>query len=416
MTQARGLPRTLPLERNGLAPGGAKKRFVVNPTLGLRSAEFQLRVRSEGGAETLSFHPGLEGDWRDLLRAILMASDAKPGTSREALERRGIASDVLAYLVQIGVLVEPEDVPADVSFSCELGRVRPRPTVETHLEMNSDIYIQTGATIPAPLSERVLFTGALTTRRPIVWVDDRGTGIPMPFSVTGRIEKVLGDLLEERLSPARVPQPWRSVFEQATILVPRDYAEKRRKHWQAQCEQAAEALRTKEHAILRGLFNPLQLQALQRYMRALRSEGYLRKDGTQVEERVVRHNEPMARLFHAPLGDLISRFTPERTKPSYCFAAHYQPGARLERHTDREQCVWNVSVAVDSTPESTSETAWPLFIESRGTPYPVRLAPGDGVLYGGTNNPHWRDAQPDRHVSTFIFYHFVPLDFSGDLD
>jgi len=149
---------------------------------------------------------------------------------------------------------------------------------------------------------------------------------------------------------------------------------------------------------------------------ALCTEVYetLTRDG--VAARVVRHNEPMARFYHAPLYNLISRFVPERTKPSYCFAAHYQAGARLERHTDRPQCVWNISVAVDSAPESTCETAWPLFIESRGTPYPVRLGPGDGVLYSGTRNPHWREAQPDRQVSTLMFYHFVPSDFSGDLD
>jgi hypothetical protein len=285
-----------------------------------------------------------------------------------------------------------------------------------HLEVNPDIYMQTDAAIPAPLSDRVSLTSALTPRRPILWIDDRATGIPMPFSITGRIGEIAIGLLEGRLSPGRVPERWRSVFEQATILVPPGYAERRRTEWHRHCEQAAEDLHTKEHAILPCLFNPLQLQALRRYIRAVRREGYFNKDHQQVKERVVRHNEPMARFYHVSLCNLINRFIPEPTKPSFCFAAHYQAGARLERHTDRKQCVWNISLAVDSTPESTCETAWPLFIESRGTPYPVRLGPGDGVLYSGTKNPHWRDAQPNRQVSTLIFYHFVPLEFSGDLD
>jgi alkylated DNA repair dioxygenase AlkB len=213
-----------------------------------------------------------------------------------------------------------------------------------------------------------------------------------------------------------VPARWRSVLAQAAILVPPRHRDLRQKEWARRCQEAHDSLLSKEHAVLRNLLNPLQLRALQHYMRGLRGEGYLSADGRQVKERVAQHNEPMARFFHQPLNDLINRFTPAATKPSYCFAAHYQAGAELKRHTDRPQCVWNLSFAIDSTPATDATNAWPLYIESRGQAHEIRLGPGDAVLYSGTHNPHWREPQPDGHVSTLVFYHFVPADFDGGLD
>jgi hypothetical protein len=383
--------------------GGAAKRWVVNPTLALSSAQFSLRTRGEGGSRSLTFHPGLAGDWRELLRAVLIASEAQPGTPAERLRQKGIAADALPHLAELGVLVEAGESPTEVRFACDLDHVKPLPINRRRLELN-------------PSARLVMQAEQPFRAGPTLLVDDPGTGIPMTWALGRKSRDVVDALLNGGRAPDRLPARWRSVLGQATLLVPSGQAQKRAAAWRRRCEQASEALQHKEHAVLRGLLHPLQLGALRKYMRGLRREGYMNSDSQQVRERVLRHNEPMARFYHAPLAQLINRFTPETTKPSYCFAAHYQAGAELKRHTDREQCVWNASFAVDASPETSARDAWPLFIESRGKTHQVRLGLGDAVLYSGTNNPHWRDPQPRGHVSTMVFYHFVPANFDGSLD
>jgi hypothetical protein len=106
----------------------------------------------------------------------------------------------------------------------------------------------------------------------------------------------------------------------------------------------------------------------------------------------------------------------QELKPSFCYVCEYLPGGDLSRHTDRAQCVWNVSLALDAEPELGRTDAWPLFIETAGVAHAVPLGLGDGVLYRGTKSPHWREPQRAEHASTFGFFHFVPAEFSGPLD
>jgi hypothetical protein len=50
------------------------------------------------------------------------------------------------------------------------------------------------------------------------------------------------------------------------------------------------------------------------------------------------------------------------------YMAAYQPGARLEKHTDREQCEFSITLCVDYSPEPSLATPWPLHLDTpRGT-------------------------------------------------
>jgi hypothetical protein len=46
----------------------------------------------------------------------------------------------------------------------------------------------------------------------------------------------------------------------------------------------------------------------------------------------------------------------------------------------------------------------------------VFQAIGDALLYRGRELPHSRDALPEGHTSTSIFFHYVREDFAGSLD
>ena len=88
----------------------------------------------------------------------------------------------------------------------------------------------------------------------------------------------------------------------------------------------------------------------------------------------------------------------------------------LKRHRDRAQCAWNLSLVIDMQPRLPARRAWPIFIEADGKTHAVRLAMGDAVLYSGTSQWHWREAQPRGHRTTVCLYHFVPEDFAGSLE
>jgi hypothetical protein len=102
-------------------------------------------------------------------------------------------------------------------------------------------------------------------------------------------------------------------------------------------------------------------------------------------------------------------------KPSYSFLAVYERGAVLRRHTDREQCAWNLSVALGSEPHLPVDRQWPLHIETASGRHAVRLGPGDAVVYSGSDSPHWRDELQSIDSVTVAFCHFVDAAYEGPL-
>jgi hypothetical protein len=77
--------------------------------------------------------------------------------------------------------------------------------------------------------------------------------------------------------------------------------------------------------------------------------------------------------------------------------------------------VWNLSLLVDTNPEMDLSGAWPIYLEVAGQVNEARLEMGDGVLYRGTEVPHWRNALPEGQTATLIFCHFVPVEFEQSL-
>jgi hypothetical protein len=59
---------------------------------------------------------------------------------------------------------------------------------------------------------------------------------------------------------------------------------------------------------------------------------------------------------------------------------------------------------------------WPLWFQTDQGNVSVTQAAGDGVLFRGTDLPHWRDRPPPGHASTTLIFHYVPRDFVGVVD
>lgn len=158
----------------------------------------------------------------------------------------------------------------------------------------------------------------------------------------------------------------------------------------------------------RGLVPQPWLGALQRYYAALVAGGFLAASDDQ-SHRYTAHDEPIAAEWHRLLWPLVSRAIPEPIRPTYSYLGLYRPGAVLERHTDREECEYTLSLTIDARPSAARDDAWPLCLElPDGRMVRSLLAPGDGLLFKGRDLPHYREALPQGRTSWSVFFHFIP--------
>jgi hypothetical protein len=157
---------------------------------------------------------------------------------------------------------------------------------------------------------------------------------------------------------------------------------------------------------------PLQIAALRRHFRAVRDAGMLTTDDHQVVgQRDGIYCEPVALFLQKSLSDDLSMVLGSPVSPSYTWVFRYRTGARLDRHVDRPQCRWNVSLCLDA--DSEGQVDWPLCFDVDGRDVRVNLQLGEAVLYSGTETPHWRRELTGHPSVTMAFLHYVDPGFVG---
>ena len=207
----------------------------------------------------------------------------------------------------------------------------------------------------------------------------------------------------------------REVLLGAGILTTAARSEAARKQWAESVERNRERFQERGYTAVDGLLHPYHIGELRRYYRRLIRRGRVVLGDYQSARRYVAHNEPIERFFHLQLTNMVAQLVGEPVKPSYVYLASYLSGARLPRHTDREQCEFGISLCLDYAPEPASVTPWPLYLETGRGRVTVEQALGDALLYRGCELPHYRDPLPDGQISTSIFFHYVCTDFQGSL-
>ena len=95
--------------------------------------------------------------------------------------------------------------------------------------------------------------------------------------------------------------------------------------------------------------------------------------------------------------ELMEKETGMQLLPTYTFWRMYTYGADLKKHKDRPSCEISVTVKINSC-----GVDWAVFIEGNK----IDLQNGDGVIYKGCENHHWREEfEGDWHSQVFL--HFV---------
>jgi hypothetical protein len=290
-----------------------------------------------------------------------------------------------------------------------------RPDTTGDLIVNPQAWFSWHGPMPARLSAQLGSREQITRGHYVVWVPNPATGGAWPYWVGNEYLGHLAKLVPGSKASDALPPALRWVLTKADILVSPDHVHRRRWEWRYWKSIASQEFRH-GYATVRQLVPQLHLGALRRYFRRQVRTGRLRLGDDQVSRRYAAYNESVARFVQHQLTHAVSDVLARRVKTTYAYVAVYQSGSILERHTDREQCEYTITLCLDATPEPIGPCSWPINLDTpRGT---VRVFQelGDGLLFRGRTISHHRDCLPAGHSATSLLFHYVDQDYKGGLD
>jgi hypothetical protein len=289
-----------------------------------------------------------------------------------------------------------------VTFSCFLesdGEARDDPA----LVVDPSLRIQTGVTVPLELARRTRFKERFLPGHPIAWIEHPTSAALLPFWLRGREFQALR-------GTGRAAPETRALLAGAGLLtVPEELARRRRLGEEIGATAAGLFARA-GYCSLGHPFGAAHVRALRRYYRELIASGALELGDDQVAGRYGGYNEHVARFFQHQLTAWVSRAAGEPAIPTYAYVSAYQGGAVLERHVDREQCEYTVSLLIDQEPEDPG-AGWPLFLETAEGTVELIQELGEAVMFRGTRIPHYREALAEGRSCSCLLFHYVPADF-----
>jgi len=370
------------------APPSTDEQWILNPEIVWRALSVPAREQFELAVPV----PG-EG-----LKVAILSAEARQrllATLARVLDghqrlRPDVSAATAAALRRAGVIVAAANVPKAVRFRCELTPLLWDP----HADPSACAGVR--ITPPGDAGSLSLASGnfAAEPHFGLAWIADPARGVDWPFWISGPATP-----LDMRLPP-EISRP----------------TDDRVRTWEDRLNQARRTLAASGFAVLREFVPGAFLASAQDYYHRLVANGFLIR-GDRQALRYNRHNEPLACWLHRHTLPLIQRVVSEKITSSYSYLGFYLGGAALARHTDRAQCQYTLSLAVDAQPSARAEDAWPLCLDlADGSTAQVLLAPGDAVIFRGTELPHYRARLPEGRTSWSMFLHYVPEGFAGTLD
>jgi hypothetical protein len=248
----------------------------------------------------------------------------------------------------------------------------------------------------------------------LVWVPDAATGAVWPYWLGSDYMAWIKHLVPGQPLSVDLPPHIVWVLANADILVASDHQERRRGEWLHYRTFRAADFRT-GFVVVPNLIPPFHIGAMRRYFRFKVRAGCFELGDGQVSRRYAAHNEPIARYVHDQLAGAMGEIAGASIKPSYAYFVAYQGGATLDRHTDREQCEYSITLLTDFTPEPMEQAPWPIMLDTwRGT-VGIWQYLGEALLYRGRELAHHRGRLETGSSSTSLLLHYVRSSFAGQL-
>jgi hypothetical protein len=283
------------------------------------------------------------------------------------------------------------------------------------LFLNPDCEIRAAEDLPEELADCGDLLSGFALQGTIAWVRDSLSKSLLPFWLGPKLQAVLREIRPDEPVPSSVLAKERSLLAAAGILIAKGHSAQREREHEEMVRKAGALFRERGYAPLSNLIHPFHVAALRRYYRHRIRTGSIQLGDGQTPRRYCAYNEPVARFFHRQILGSLSAVAGELLKPSYVYMASYLSEAVLEKHTDRAQCEFSVTLCLDFSPEPALATPWPIKLDTAKGTVAVHQALGDGLAYRGTRLPHYRSALGEGQTSTSIFFHYVAADFDGPL-
>lgn len=256
--------------------------------------------------------------------------------------------------------------------------------------------------------QRVRFSDEL----PICWIPHPLLNYPEAYWPTPDMLELLQQLASGDKPLASLDDECFSLLSAAHVLVldEEDYAEQRQAlqaHWRARLSQ-------EQYLHIPGLLSPLQIAALREYTRQMRHSAELSQQDDDYTRRNYKFLDQVLTFWHQHLLKIMTPLVDAQLRPSYNVISYYED-THLNRHKDREPCIWNVSIQLDTDPPNAEGAPWPIWLETRHGPTAIPLQAGDALIYRGRDMEHWREALPPGRRETVLLFHFVDEHYQGPL-
>lgn len=113
-------------------------------------------------------------------------------------------------------------------------------------------------------------------------------------------------------------------------------------------------------------------------------------------------HDDMVSMFHQRAQVEVEKVVGKKLIPSYVYARIYKKGSELEKHKDRDETEYSLTVNLNAS----SKKSWPIYFkEDNKQEIACNLNAGDAVIYKGMELEHWRNPLGKRwHAQMFLHY------------
>ena len=155
--------------------------------------------------------------------------------------------------------------------------------------------------------------------------------------------------------------------------------------------------------VVKGFIPPFFSTYLRNYF-TLRTQNDPSLGGdTQAPNSHCVYGDPAFDMVMAMSTQDIGKIVGKNLVPQYTYARIYKTGSVLERHSDRPECQYSITLCLGGV----YDKQWPIWIEDYdGNVHRVGLDEGDMVVYHGTELEHWRE-KFEGNMQYQLFMHYV---------
>ena len=422
----------------------SKNEIMINPTYNLNIVSSLIDGRGNPGVRGVGYKGvdslSTEMSVREfeMYAAIFISLAKSKGDPKREVALLSILPPSIKFMMKkLDIIVNKEKAPKAIKYMGKLkpiinpvgtGAIKEKTYAKfsrNDYVVGDDIYLQLDEQVPVEVVKIMdrLFNGdefdikgVFDDEPPVVWCVSH-MGLISPYHLNHVHAEIVTGLLQGTITVDELSEEQFCILKEVELLVsPKEQALKVEK-FEQQLIDAKTFLAANQYLVLNTHFNLIQINSQRQYYKELLVRGYFQPSDFQVANRNHIHNEAYSRFIHYQLTELLDKILPEPVKPSYCFLAHYYGGAVLEKHKDRKQCEWNVSMPLDYSPHADANNSWPIYIQKDSDEImEVKLAVGDVVIYRGSKLFHWRDMLEVDKTATVCFFHFVNDKFKVKLD